>query len=189
MDRFALAALLWTLRSSALLRFGASFRRLSFRRCLCVRIGHGFRPEAIALVVGKRLIRRPAASNHALKVRAESARLRGQLSQLCTDFLFGGQEFHSSTYDIKSLCAQSGKANSKAASSAPKPRIAHACTTRSAGAQWLGHVQLSCHMSRKMEARSVRIARRVGTHVAHAAVTVSTAADAMSVVRSRGCSP
>ena len=68
-----------------------------------MRIGRGFRPEAIALIVGKRLIRRPAAGNHALDVRAKSARLRGQFPQLCTDFFLWRQEFHSSTYDIKSL--------------------------------------------------------------------------------------
>jgi len=46
-----------------------------------------------------------------------------------------------------------------------------------------------CHISRRMDAGSVRIARRVGTHVAHAATSVRTAVDATRVVRSRGGMP
>lgn len=49
--------------------------------------------------------------------------------------------------------------------------------------------QLSRHMSRRIAAGSVAIARRVGTQVAQVATTTRTAAEATSVVRSRACSP
>lgn len=57
----------------------------------------------------------------------------------------------------------------------------------SSGSAWY---QLSrCHISRRMDAGSVRIARRVGTQVAHPATSMSTAVDTTSVDRSRGGMP
>lgn len=77
--------------------------RLSFGQLLTIVGRASFRLEPIALIVGERLVRRTAAFDHPLKIGSESTRLRGQLTQLCTDFFLWWQKFHPLSYKITSL--------------------------------------------------------------------------------------